>query len=89
LVPHACVLPHYNSFGKRWVARLSALLPRATLLGIDERTGMLNDGAAGSWRVYGGGGVTLHSQGQTASYPVRKTFIIEPLSGEQVDGATN
>ena len=44
LVPNACVLPHHNTFGKSWVGKLRQLLPDATLLGIDERTGMLTDG---------------------------------------------
>src|ERR1700674_2213174 len=41
LVPNSCVLPHHNTFGKRWAPLLSELLPNAVLLGIDERTGML------------------------------------------------
>lgn len=81
-VPNACVLPHYNSFGKRWAPRLTALLPRAVLLGIDERTGMLNDGEDGAWRAYGAGGVTLLRQGQVEVYPPKKTFsLTEPFGG--------
>src|SRR5437763_17134836 len=56
LVPNACVLPHHNTFGKAWAPRLSKLLPDVVLLGIDERTGMLDDGDGGrkvGWRVYG------------------------------------
>src|SRR5207248_7994551 len=59
-VPNACVLPHHNTFGKGWVSRLSKLLPDVVLLGIDERTGMLDDGDEGrkiGWRVYGQGAV--------------------------------
>src|SRR6266516_1105247 len=66
LVPNACVLPHHNTFGKGWAQRLSKLLPDAVLLGIDERTGMLDDGNGErktAWRVYGQGAVTLYRKG--------------------------
>ena len=59
VVPNACVLPHHNTFGKGWAVRLAALLPGSVLLGVDERTAMLDDGAGGAWRVYGQGAVTL------------------------------
>jgi cyanophycinase len=77
LLPNACVLPHYNTFGKGWVNRLAAALPQAVLLGIDERTGMLDDGPQGKligWRVYGQGSVTLYQQGTPAVYPSGASF---------------
>ena len=67
LVPNSCILPHHNTFGKGWAPRLSALLPGAVLLGIDERTGMLDDSDAShkrGWRIYGGGSVTLYRNGK-------------------------
>jgi cyanophycinase len=63
LVPGACVLPHHNSFGQRWQKNLSAVLPDALLIGIDEETGMLNDAPGGRWTVYGKGAVTLYFGG--------------------------
>ncbi len=63
LIPNACVLPHHNKAGKAWVSRLKSMLPDATLLGIDESTGMVND-ADGTWRVYGAGEVTVYSGGR-------------------------
>jgi cyanophycinase len=69
LVPNACVLPHHNTFGRRWAARLTNLLPSSTLIGIDERTGLLDDGDAGQWRVYGQGAVTLYHAGHPSAYP--------------------
>ena len=77
LVPNSCVLPHHNTFGKGWASRLSALLPGATLLGIDERTGMLDDGAAGrkrGWSVYGAGSVTIYRGAQAAAYRAGESF---------------
>jgi cyanophycinase len=61
LVPNACVLPHHNKFGKSWAERIRSMLPKVTLLGIDEHTGMLNDAPAANWRAAGGGGVTVYS----------------------------
>jgi hypothetical protein len=67
-------LPHHNTFGKRWAAGVARLLPGAALLGIDERTGMLNDGANGGWRVLGGGGVTVYQNGQVVAYDSAETI---------------
>jgi cyanophycinase len=72
LVPNACVLPHHNAFGKGWASQLKQMLPNATLLGIDERTGMLSTGA--EWEVYGGGEVTLYRGESTAGYGRGETF---------------
>jgi cyanophycinase len=69
MLPNACVLPHHNTFGKGWAARLAALLPGSLLLGIDERTAMLDDGDSGAWRVYGQGAVMLYWRGQPTVYP--------------------
>jgi cyanophycinase len=77
LVPNACVLPHHNTFGKGSAPRLSRLLPDAVLLGIDERTGMLDDGDEGrkvGWRVYGQGAVTLYRRGQSKVYRTGESF---------------
>lgn len=77
LVPNTCVLPHHNTFGKNWASRLSQLLPHAVLLGIDERTGMLDDGEAGrktGWRVYGQGSVVIYRNGASIVYHSGETF---------------
>jgi len=63
LLPGACVLPHHNTFGKRWAEKLVVLLPQDILIGIDEQTGLIHDGKDGLWKVYGKGGVTLYHQG--------------------------
>lgn len=74
LVPAACVLPHHNTFGRRWAADLARQLPGVTLMGIDERVGMINDGPAGSWQVYGPGAVTRYHHGQPVSFRGGQTF---------------
>jgi cyanophycinase len=62
-IPGACVVPHHNTFGRRWEQRLAELLPGDVLIGIDEQTGLLDDGPDGGWTVYGGGTVTLYRKG--------------------------
>ncbi|MEO7913157.1 MAG: Type 1 glutamine amidotransferase-like domain-containing protein [Roseiflexaceae bacterium] len=76
MLPNACVLPHHNTFGQGWAMRLAALLPESVLLGIDERTAMLDDGADGAWRVYGQGAVTLYQQGQATVYASGAEFML-------------
>jgi cyanophycinase len=77
LVQNTLVLPHYNTFGKGWAARLLAQLPGVTLFGIDERTGMLDDGLGLEWSVLGQGSVTVYRQGQRETYQSGKTFSLK------------
>jgi cyanophycinase len=73
LVPQACVVPHYDRSGRPWASRLQTLLPEATLIGIDEQTGML-DNAQGSWTVYGARKVTLYRRGGLEVYMRGQAF---------------
>ena len=76
LVPNSLVLPHYNTFGKDWAPRLMKQIPDVTLIGIDEQTGMLNDGGHNSWNVYGAGTVTLHRAGRVETHEPGKAFSL-------------
>jgi len=60
LVSGACVIPHHDTFGKNWAMPLTRRLPDVTLIGIDEQTGMIDEGPEGLWQVYGKGGITLY-----------------------------
>jgi cyanophycinase len=68
LVPGVAVLPHFETFGHRWVESALAAAPRdgVILLGIDERTGAV--WRDGSWRVLGAAGVTVIASGQTQRF---------------------
>src|ERR1700682_2781097 len=57
LVPETALLPHFETFGHRWVESAQRELPGTTLLGIDERSAALriND----EWRALGPGSVTV------------------------------
>jgi cyanophycinase len=79
LLRAARIIPHFNSFGRAWVGRLQKDLPSATLIGIDEETGMINDGPAGSWSVYGKGAVVLYRGHQQERYDAGDRMILTDL----------
>ncbi len=74
LVPNAIVMPHHNTFGKSWASRLLEI-SQVTLIGIDEGTGMLDDGA-GIWTVHGAGNVTLYRNQEVEIYVTGKSFSV-------------
>ena len=65
VVPGAAVLPHFDTFGERWIPSAREALGDAVLLGIAERTALLHDGER--WRVAGPGAVTVIDGGQRHS----------------------
>ena len=67
LVPETAVLPHFETFGHRWVESAQRELPGTTLLGIDERSAAVwtND----EWRAYGPGSVTVIEGGKVTAFP--------------------
>ena len=76
LVPRVAVLPHFETFGHRWVESAVRAAPRSdvVLLGVDERTAALH--VDGAWRALGDGGVTVIAGGE------RRRFA----SGEPIEG---
>ena len=78
LIGGACVLSHHNTFGESWAPELRRILPEAILIGIDEETGMLNDGPRNRWQVYGKGAVTLYRGNQTVCYSPGEAFSLKP-----------
>jgi cyanophycinase len=74
VVAGTAVLPHYDTFGHRWVESAQRELAGVTLLGIDERSAVLwHDGA---WKAAGPGAVTVINGGKTARF----------VSGDRVTG---
>jgi cyanophycinase len=65
-VPNTAVLPHYETFGHRWVESARRELPGVTLLGIDERTAAVWSG--GEWRAAGPREVTVIEGEKTATF---------------------
>ncbi len=77
LVPDACVLPHYSSFGRHWVKRLQAALPQVALIGIEEQTAAISDGEQGAWTVSGKGQVTLVKGDRKRVFSRGESFRLE------------
>jgi cyanophycinase len=73
LIPGACILPHHDTYGSEWAARVAAQIPEAVLIGIDEETGIIDE-TPGQWHVYGKGGVTLYRNGTKTSHPSGESF---------------
>ncbi|HSN23590.1 MAG TPA: Type 1 glutamine amidotransferase-like domain-containing protein [Methylomicrobium sp.] len=74
LVKNSIVMPHHNTFGHSWASRLLEI-PSVTLIGIDEQTGMIDDGSR-TWTVHGAGNVTLYHNRQVETYPSGKSFSV-------------
>ena len=74
LVPRTAVLPHYDTFGNRWVESAQAAAPDLCLLGIDERTAAVWDGSR--WLAAGPGAVTV----------IKGKKVVTFTSGEVVSG---
>jgi cyanophycinase len=77
LLGKLCILPHHDTFGQRWAHRLAAALPGVTLLGIEEQTGVLNDGPQGTWRVYGKGSAVLYRKGTRTHFDPTEAFSLD------------
>ncbi len=75
-IPNTCVIPHHNTFGRRWAPELAEKLPGVTLVGIDEQTGMVDDGPQGAWNAYGKGTVTLYRRGNPSVYHPGDVFTL-------------
>jgi cyanophycinase len=76
LIPGTCLIPHYDTFGRDWMARLAKEHPEMLCIGIDEETGMINEGPQGQWLVYGKGAVTLCRDHQFRSYSGEEAFSL-------------
>ena len=57
LVPDTAVLPHFETFGNRWIESAERELPGTTLLGIDERSAAV--WMKDEWHAHGPGAVTV------------------------------
>lgn len=74
VLPKTAVLPHYDTFGHKWVESAQAAAPDLCLLGIDERSAAVWDGA--KWVAAGPGAVTV----------INRTKVARFISGQEVSG---
>jgi len=66
VVPDIAVLPHFDTFGHRWIDSARRELPGVTLLGIDERTAVV--WREGEWLAAGPGAATIIKGATTARF---------------------
>jgi cyanophycinase len=62
----AAVLPHFETFGHRWIESAKEAAPDLTLLGIDERSAVI--WIDGGWRAAGPGKVTVIQKSGVAAF---------------------
>ena len=74
LLARTAVLPHFDTFGHRWVESAQAAAPELTLLGIDERSAAM--WREGTWSAMGPGSVTV----------IKGAKVERFASGQQVIG---
>jgi cyanophycinase len=74
LVPDTALLPHFDTFGHRWIESAQMALPGTTLLGVDERSAALwkDD----QWLAMGPGAVTV----------IKAKKVHKFVSGQEVTG---
>jgi len=79
VVPDTAVLPHFDTFGSRWIESARRELPEVTLLGIDERSAAV--WVDGEWRAKGPGAITLIGAGTTSAFKsgLKITGLAEPV----------
>ena len=80
LIKGPCILPHHDTFGKNWAARLLELLPNTAILGIDEETGVICQVSEGLGRVHGKGEITLYRRGKLDTIGPEQEFKLSLLN---------
>jgi hypothetical protein len=73
-MPNTAVLPHFDTFGHKWIESAQAATPGICLLGVDERSAAVWDGA--KWLAAGPGAVTV----------INGTKVTRFTSGGEVKG---
>ena len=74
LMQKTAVLPHFDTFGHKWVESAQAAAPDLCLLGIDERSAAVWDGRR--WLAAGPGAVTV----------IKGTKVARFTSGHEISG---
>ena len=80
LVTGCCVVPHHDTSGNKWVPALQKDLPEHTIIGIDEQTGIIDDGPNGRWNVYGRGTATIYRHDRISRYEPGTPFALHENS---------
>ncbi len=66
VVPRTAVLPHFDTFGHKWIGSAREAAPELTLLGVDERSAAV--WIDGAWQAVGPGAVTVVKSGRVRRF---------------------
>lgn len=78
VVPNTAVLPHFERFGRRWTeSEIVDRPPGLVLLGLDEKTAAVWDGAG--WTAHGAGAVTVDGRASRGGAAVQG--VPDPAAG--------
>lgn len=80
LIKGLCILPHHDTLGKNWAARMNKFLPNTTLLGIDEETGVICRVSEKLGQVHGQGKITLYHNGKIDTIGPEQEFNLTRLN---------
>jgi cyanophycinase-like exopeptidase len=80
LIKNCVSLPHFNRYGISSLSRKLLRLADLTLIGVDERTGLI--GAGESYEVVGVGAVTIIRNGSAVRYPSGAQFELALVPAE-------
>jgi len=71
-----CLIPHFDRFGGRMTDQVLEAVPVGTVvIGVDEHTGLVHDGAA--WTVRGQQTVWVFESGERTNYEPGETVPLE------------
>jgi cyanophycinase len=76
LIPNTVFVPHFNSFGRKWVPKIQTAIPQALLIGVDEKVAIIGQG--NEWQVFGRGWITVYRQGKPYKYQGGQPFKLVP-----------
>lgn len=75
-VPDTVVIPYHNTNGRKWYKAIYPQLPKAFILGLDEKTGML--GFNNEWQVWGRSWVTVYQNDKPRKFVKGQPFKLVP-----------
>jgi cyanophycinase len=76
LLPGTCLFPHHDTYGRPWAIQSAQKHPEILFIGLDEESGMINDGPQGQWQIYGKGSVTLYRRHQSPCVLREEAFAL-------------
>ncbi len=69
-----CLLPSHDQIGSRWANRVRTVIPMATLIGLDEQTGIIQEGE--DWHVLGAGVASVYRGSEIRQFASGESFTL-------------